>query len=357
MTRIATLLHISDLHFTQNLTEKGRQHWVKMCGVKSHAFGKIDALSKKVDELRSIGKGPDIILATGDISTDGSEEALSTALEFIESDAVYRSTPKRLATKGLGASKTQRIVIPGNHDRYAGSWLPLQKPSALLEKVFGTPDKYPYAVGYRRAEAMSDPQEPAIIFFVFDSTASELASFTKSYTPWYRIARGRVEDAECGWLIEKSNEIAQKGQVQGLDGNLIPVNYGNTIRIAVLHHHPVDVPGKKPNDVLTLMENNKSFVNACYEAGVDLILFGHQHVAYRNLVHSAHHSQAHPIFFFCCPSTSEFSERDSGFYLIHFDTEGFNLSPYIWTGRSFYEDDPTAYSYQRSITVTKTAKA
>jgi len=357
MTRIATLLHISDLHFTQNLTEKGRQHWMKMCGVKSHAFGRIDALSKKVDELRSIGKRPDIVLATGDISTDGSEESLSTALEFIESEEIYRSTPKRLVTKGLGVSTSQRIVIPGNHDRYAGSWLPFQKPSVFLEKVFRTPDKYPYVVGYRRAEYASDPNEPALLFFVFDSTASELASFSKVYTPWYRIARGRIEDAECRWLIEQSHGITQKGQVSGLDGNSIPVNYGNTIRIAVLHHHPVDVPGTKPNDELTLMENNKSFVNACYEAGIDLILFGHQHVAYRNLISSEHQRQAHPIFFFCCPSTSEFSEKESGFYLIHFDTSGFTLSPYIWTGRSFYEDDPTAYSYQRSITVTKTAKA
>src|SRR5215212_9675883 len=151
MTTIATLLHISDLHFTQNLTEKGRQHWAKMCGVKSHAFGRVDALSKKIDELRSIGWGPDLILATGDVSTDGSEEALATALEFVESEKVYRGSPQRLVTKGLGATIKNRIIIPGNHDRYTG-WLPLQRATTRFEKAFSAPDKYPYVVAYRRPE-------------------------------------------------------------------------------------------------------------------------------------------------------------------------------------------------------------
>jgi hypothetical protein len=327
-----------------------------MCGVKSHAFGRVDALSKKIDELRSIGWGPDLILATGDISTDGSDEALATALQFVESEKVYRGSPQRLVTKGLGATINNRIIIPGNHDRYTG-WLPLQRATARFEKAFSAPDKYPYVVAYRRPEIATNREEPALLFFVFDSTASELASFSGGYTPWYRIARGRVEDAECQWLIDQASELSKSGEVQRLGGGTLAIEYRNTVRIAVLHHHPTNVPGKTPNDSLTLLENNQSFVKACYAAGIDLILFGHQHVAFRSLVPPANTSTEHPIFFFCCPSTTEFSEENAGFYLIHFRTDGFNVSPYIWTGRSFYEDDPTAYSYQRFMSSSKTAGA
>jgi len=349
MATIATILHISDLHLTEALTETGRQHWIKNFGVKSHAFGRLYALATKINELRAIGQGPDVVVATGDISTDGSEGALRTALEFIENEEIYRGTPGRLATFGLAFPKEKRIVLPGNHDRYGGSWLPLQKSSDLLEKIFQTPEQYPYVVGFRRSEANS---EKMLLFFVFDSTASQLASFSSNYTPWYRIARGRIEDGECDKLLKMREDIVKTGEVAGLDGNMMKVNYENAIKVVLLHHHPVEVPGTKPNDKLTLMENNKKFVSECYKAGIDLVLFGHQHVGSRQLL-SDQGTSEHQIEFFCCPTTSEYSAERGGFYLLRFDEDQFVTSQYVWNGKSFYEDQPITTPYQR----TRSAKA
>jgi 3',5'-cyclic AMP phosphodiesterase CpdA len=353
MSQIGNLLHISDLHFIKDLTEKGRTLWPKKFGLKSHSFGKIDAFSAKYQELNR-AVGIDAVIATGDISTDGSEDALKTALEFIEAGDIYRGNPGRLVTTGLSAARDRRVVIPGNHDRYAGPWAIWQSASDRLETVFGTPTKYPYVVGYRRPAFREDVKVPALLFFVFDSTASELARASWQ-NPFYRIARGRVEDAECRWLVDQSNKIASSKEVMGMDGRELPVDYRATVRIALLHHHPVAVHEEGASDELTIMDNRQQFIDACFQAGIDIVLFGHEHTEYRLISKPSTRpdwvppAYAHDIHFFCCPSTSEYSASNTGFYLFRFRESQFVVDLYRWKGKSFVLDASSTYQYPREI--------
>jgi 3',5'-cyclic AMP phosphodiesterase CpdA len=313
---VATLLHLSDFHFAQEVTEEGRRLWLKR-GVKSHAYGKIEALGHKFDDLRRCGKQVDLVIVTGDISTDGSKESLETALNFIEKNDIYQGEPRRLVAKGLGIGHDQRIVIPGNHDRYDGGLLPVQKASSALEIVFKTPEQYPYAVGFQKEDPEGDLQ---LLFFVFDSTLPRWASGFA----WDKVAQGCVEKAECRWLSQRAEQILTTGSVQALDGQPFTIKRDRVIKIALLHHHPIQVKGRIAH--LTKLRDHQRFVDACFQASIDLVLFGHEHLEY----HHREVRNGHQIDFLCCASASEFTS-DNGFYLIDFYADkSIKVEPYHW---------------------------
>src|SRR5437867_11482140 len=102
MSDIATVLHISDLHFVEDLETEGRRWRTRAFLAKSHSFGKLRALNKALYELEKAGRMYDLVLATGDLTTDGSKEAFRTALEFIEQAKISRGDLARLVAYGLG---------------------------------------------------------------------------------------------------------------------------------------------------------------------------------------------------------------------------------------------------------------
>jgi len=310
----------------------------------------VDGLSVKLRELERARGRIDLFLISGDVSTDGSSSSLSTALEFLaEPNYIYKGRPQRLKTRGLGANSSKRLVVAGNHDRYAGAytWPVRQQASDELEKVFGIDKKYPYSVGFRRPDGLA-ADEQALIFFIFDSTLTD----EDESNFLYRIARGKVEDAHCRWLNEEALRISKEGTVTGLEGDQINVDFARSIKLAVLHHHPVvkgldvtfDQDTLRDAMDLTMMENGDRFVEACFDAGIDFILFGHQHLAYRGSLDpwawegskrwNPPHN-AHAINYFCCPSTSEFKtyragDKRNGFYVFTFEDQNFTTEIYVW---------------------------
>jgi 3',5'-cyclic AMP phosphodiesterase CpdA len=89
MESLATVLHVSDLHFVRNLYEPGthsvvpipkRFHRWRLAdvvgGSKSHAFGKVEALACKVKEIR-FTRDVDLLVATGDLALTGHRLRLS----------------------------------------------------------------------------------------------------------------------------------------------------------------------------------------------------------------------------------------------------------------------------------------
>lgn len=347
MTFIGSTLHISDLHFSEELTEKGRSLWPKVLhyGLNSHSFGKVDALSAKVAELILIGSKPDVLIATGDITTNGSETSLGTAIEFIRSEEIRRGKSNRLVTEGLNYDEKSSLIIPGNHDRYADPrLLPLQQPNRLLEEKFNIGYAYPYVVGFRQGDYRQDINYPALLFFIFDSTSTE---FAEGQNPVYKIARGFISEAECRWLVRQVENIRINKEARGIDGEPLVVDYDASIRIALLHHHPISDLGSESDGKWTLMENSLSFIKACSEVGIDVVLFGHQHRAKYHLMRTA--SNSHGTHFFCCPSTSEFSEIDNGFYMFSFEDKAFTVDSYKWDNGSFIKTSAPPYSYYREI--------
>ncbi|MBD0369707.1 MAG: metallophosphoesterase [Pyrinomonadaceae bacterium] len=347
-----TLAQISDLHFIGKLTEKGRTHYLKQFGTKSHAFNKVDALSRafRLIQHPRWGKPIEVLMATGDISTDGSTKALYTALTFIECQAITDVNGKPLAT-GLNKQHHQRLVLPGNHDRYTATWLPKQVSSKELENIFSTPVKYPYVRGYRPSGS-TNKSDPTLLFIVFDSTLDP----TDPAFAWNRVARGRVEETECQGMLDALNNIKSTREVESIDGGKLEVNYDKTFRIVLLHHHPKrHGRGLRAavKHATSKMENARLFIRYCFDAHIDLILFGHQHKEYYDIISPtatpdwSPPSDAHDIYYFCCLSTSEYSETDNGFYLIDFYKNEFRVTPYHWTGASFIDQAFISRPYTR----------
>lgn len=375
LIRFGTIAHISDLHFTQRLTEKGRTLW-KKGGLNSHSSAKAEALAGEFRKLRRWGL--DVVIATGDISTDGTVGSLETARRFLESEVIYEYPPRRLIGHGLGIEPKKCLVIPGNHDRYSEGLVPQQTGFTAFEAVFSEPEGgYPFVVGYQ-LPGQTGQKVPAVLFFVFDSTLPQDADAAK----WDRVARGYVRVAECTRLRELRHEITNSKRVTGLNGEVIEVDYENAIRIAVLHHHPVLPKAAKEVDAVDaprglavvrervagivsgwkydpmLMVNDRLFVGACFDAGIDLVLFGHQHRTYRRRCEPDEYqdcresNDAHDLYLFCCPATTEYKAEDSGFYLMTFFRDSFRVAPYVWNktargnGFSFVEDVAKTLDYE-----------
>ncbi len=340
MSVVANLLHISDLHFIEDLTERGKKLWVKRLGPRSHAFAKVSALS------RALHREPvdELIVATGDLSTDGTRQSLATVRTFVEANEVRIGPTQRLITYGLAAPVTQHLFLPGNHDRFEGPvWIQQTAKNINLEEVFSSDPKYPYLCGYRKNDYQGSA---AVVFFVFDSTPSETAVEGWKKAPHYHIARGRIEPGECDWLIDESRSLACTPEVKCLGSSeLIRFDPASAIRVVLVHHHPVPTNiGGKMNPA-TLMENNSDFVAACLEAKIDIVLFGHEHVSY--IAERTSRSTGHCTRFFCCPTTTEAFGPDTGFYRFMLGEHNFTLAPYNYNGKSFIKGSPLTFSYTR----------
>ncbi|MGV7216184.1 metallophosphoesterase family protein [Bradyrhizobium sp. UFLA05-112] len=221
----------------------------------------------------------------------------------------------------------RRLLLPGNHDRWTRSWAGFQEQGAAFERAFGLPSNYPYVVGLRRPGTANEPDEPAVLFFVFDSTPGAFARFWW----WNRLARGRVEHGTLDAFMNQARAIEASGVVRSLGGEELHVRYSNCVRVALLHHHPFD------RHRTTLMENAAEFKEYCIKAGIHIVLFGHEHKEFR--AHDFGASELapdanHQVIFFCCPSASEYAS-EQGFYEFAFDGNGFDFTFHKWLNRQF----------------------
>jgi 3',5'-cyclic AMP phosphodiesterase CpdA len=330
------ILHLSDTHFVGNLKSKGGRWGVSWAaGAAAHDFAKIEAL---ITILTRLGDGVfDHLLITGDVSTDGSLKSLELARKFVEEDQILDSIMNRLVSYGLACPPEKRTVLPGNHDRY-GRFLPLQRRSTRFEKVFFEGASYPYV----RLIEPPRPGSPYVLLFVFDSTqVLRLRERLTMDMLLKRMARGEVSPAECNWLGRESRRISELEKV----GNL-SLDLKNCVRLVALHHHPVESPKRGRFAQFKGMDNNAQFVRACLDAGINVVLFGHQHQAYRVTVPGSGHGMTPfgprgPVHFLCCPSTLEYSVRKPGFYLHEVYLDRIAVHHYYWEGGGFSEHPDT----------------
>lgn len=316
------ILQISDTHFTKKLATRGSRWGSRAIGTPSHDFARITALQAALARL-----GPDAydhLVVTGDVSTDGSRAALELARTYIEDDSIQDPISKRLVLYGLN-SRGKCTVLPGNHDRYRGS-LALQRRSRRFESVFED-RSYPYV------KTLPPPRAgaPSIAFFVFDSTQTlrlQERVFSADTLP-ARVARGEVSSAECQFLVRESKDLSkQEPEVM--------------VKIALLHHHPLPPPASDRLARLKSMDNSKEFVAACLEAGINLVLFGHQHIAFERTVTDGPKRRTH---FLCCPSTFEYTVKEPGFYLHNIFATHASVAHYQWQGAGF-ASSPQQYTFK-----------
>jgi 3',5'-cyclic AMP phosphodiesterase CpdA len=310
-----SIIHISDLHFVDSLTERGRRVWGKL-GVNSHSFARADALSREIYKIRRLRDAvgtESILLVTGDISTSGDKESLQTAKAFLESEEMHEQG--RLVTYGLGFRADRRVVVAGNHDRYGSVPLIQRASNTSFEETFGSPSRYPYLVAHAHGSSGR-----SIVFFVFDSTLIRPGDEFL----WNRVARGRIEDAECDWLRNETKKLAAGTQLQSLDfKSRVVIDPSRCIKVAVLHHHPVGAG----SGTSTMLINNENFASACRDSGMDYVLFGHEHTFYR--VSQPHTTKLGTAHYLCAPSATQFKGA-AGFLTFDYFSGECVITHYAW---------------------------
>jgi len=347
------VLHISDLHLVENIFERGRRlYWP--FGVNSHEHAAAKGLGGTLHDLKPRF---DMVLATGDVTTDGHPEAFKTALRYVQREHLTRPDSMRIDMFGLFARKGERLLLPGNHDRYAGKLIPGQSKSSLFEEILETRQQYPYVVGYRPPGQELDTNSLTLLFFVFDSNLPEYPDISDPKGRAKAIACGRIDREELGMAFDQAQRISEAKEVEDLDGRILKFTPEKTVRIAALHHHPfvseedernareIHVSLLHPKTVverarkwfksyLTRMEDADQFLRGCFRIGIQLVLFGHEHDQYHRIVQLkpksgprlVGHDISTPfgnmppfIHGFCCPSAMVRKPRHGhGFYLLDF---------------------------------------
>jgi hypothetical protein len=349
------LLHISDLHLTAELDETGRKLRKPML-TPTHSEEAVRHVSAAVATLQP---RYDALVATGDLTTGGARESFETVLQYIQSGSITGANFQRIAYYGLKASRFKRILLPGNHDRYAGQTIPGQRLDYTCEEVLQLPRKYPYMLGFRPHDSADNSF--ALLFLVFDSNLQAGRDRSRFRDNVWKdaLAKGEIRDAELITARDLVKATMEKKEVARIGGGTLKFDPPKTIRIALLHHHPVtkfilpetitekqdiwrrikawiydpvkNYSARIEAESMT-MENSEAFLKCCSDCGIQLILFGHQHYPYQRLVTRSpslgmatesesiglpsKHMRA-----FCCPTTLQYDAPANGFYVFDFLSE------------------------------------
>ena len=136
MNRLATFMHISDLHFgtlnplSLNATNVWWMRFPILDGYLGHSERAIFELDRRFAELKKTEQAQ--LIVTGDLTTCGKD------VEFQLFDTYAGATPssKSLNYMGLRNPGWQESAIPGNHDYWPGTIKILGSPQGMVYRIF-----------------------------------------------------------------------------------------------------------------------------------------------------------------------------------------------------------------------------
>jgi predicted phosphodiesterase len=193
-----------------------------------------------------------IVAITGDL-TETSKDT-----EFDDADAFVRGCAATTIF-GWGMSLADLFVVPGNHDLQwdqatpTGRWLAFSNfYSGLREKRFAP----------ARPEGLTrviDQSEQGLVVAEINS-----AAYIKKATE----DRGQVDQGAIASLRDELKKID-------------PAALHRAIKVALVHHHPVHLPGlAEANEGYSALVNSNALLERLREFGFHLILHGHKHVPF-----------------------------------------------------------------------------
>lgn len=235
-----SILHISDLHVGGDL------------------FSPVSGLPRSHDPELFVAldgywqtEPADYVVVTGDISTDGEATSLDSARQFLYA-SVQR--PGTSAAIGLHLPTQGRLfLVPGNHDRYGGRFLPISRQIENFESVFGGSFQNP---GRPRAAGWMESSDIRVRVLAVDSMGDA----------GWSVARGKVHQDDLDWLQTVYREDLRKSEKCDL-------------RLLLLHHH-VALPDSRSFSRWTKLKNVNETIESMLRADIDMVMFGHEHYHY-----------------------------------------------------------------------------
>jgi 3',5'-cyclic-AMP phosphodiesterase len=189
------------------------------CGQQFFLPHLLERAIAEVNELR-----PDVVVVSGDLTSNGFKDEYALAREYLD-----------------GVQCAAMVVIPGNHDSRNVGYV-------HFEELFGERNSVLHVDG--------------VTIVAVDSTEPDLDNG--------QIGRGRYR-----WIEEQF--AAGVGYDAG-ENDAAPLHAGVELRVFVLHHHLLPVPGTGRER--NIVHDAGDTLEALQRAGVDLVLAGHKHVPY-----------------------------------------------------------------------------
>lgn len=145
-TRLATFVHISDLHFGTLVHDPQTGEWAPdapVCrfwalfawfdGLLGHHYRALGPLSQLVKHLRNTEQAR--LIVTGDLTSYGAEDQFDTADDFILTQ--LRPPPHSIyQSVGLFEPNWLERAVPGNHDHWPGRVTAIGQPTKALNDYF-----------------------------------------------------------------------------------------------------------------------------------------------------------------------------------------------------------------------------
>ena len=251
---IATLFHISDLHF-------GNQFFNKITSLKKiqsatplkhffiHDYQIACSLGKRINKIIADRKDNDIpccVVFTGDLTSSGKDLQFVTGSNFLRSK-IFVST-SRHSGLNLGIDRVEfeyqepsLVSVPGNHD----IWRRILPSKASYDSYF--PDGYPKQWKIKTKNKL-------VYLYGLYSVENDVVKGDI-------LARGRVDKTELDNLVQK---------IQNNKKN------NDSIHIVFLHHPLIEISKGVLGSKMNL--DNRDYVRSKLYGIADLILSGHSHI-------------------------------------------------------------------------------
>ena len=247
------IVHLTDIHF-------GKHHRFNPGKAVGPGLLRKEGHPTLVDTLARDLSGPDpgcpiIICITGDFSETGSAEEFRQAESFIKTLAEIEIFGK---PRGIG----NIFVVPGNHDVMFSASEPEDRWTSWTNFYNQTFSK------------LIAPRDPKARFSFQDRTGDlgaiivclNSAEYVQKDTP--EAERGTIDQSQLAELKAFLDRVPE-------------VERHRAIRVALIHHHPVLIPGlAEPGKGYEAIENAGYLLNSLRKFGFHIILHGHKHTPY-----------------------------------------------------------------------------
>jgi len=250
MQRLATLVHISDLHFgpmdpqTQGSVVPA---WLeKFCwlgGLRGHDGLSLQRLAAFVDSLSE--KEDFLLVVTGDITSWGSDDQYHSAYNFLAGQL----QPPVVKKLGLRAPDWKRRAVPGNHDHWPGT-----------PTIWGEPKPFLH-LAYQRTPYVSQPIVLnggfKLRFFGIDTDADV---HPKRLERFFAIGSFRCELEDLVRNLPANVKVQEPGE----------------IRILLLHHSSLYRTSRL---ALRMSDSSRrALYDFVAQLGISVLLCGHTHI-------------------------------------------------------------------------------